>query len=99
MNVIKTVGGSRMDIALEGKFDAVSAPAFESGIAHELTGISELYIDLGKVDYISSAGLRALLFIQQTLEESGGKMTVCSVPEIVMNIFEVTGFNDIINVI
>ena len=99
MNVKKTVTGNCMKLALEGKFDAVSAPAFEGEIAGQLDGIRELDIDLGAVEYISSAGLRALLFLQQTMEETEGSLTVRNVPEIVMSIFEVTGFNNIIRVV
>ena len=99
MNVKKTVTGNRMDLVLEGKFDAVSAPAFENEISGELEGITELDIDLNAVEYISSAGLRALLFLQQTMDEVEGKMTVRNVPEIVKGIFEITGFSEIIKTV
>ena len=99
MKINKTVTGNRMELALEGKFDAVSAPAFETEISGQLEGIRELEIDLSGIEYISSAGLRALLFLHQTLEEAGGSMTVRNVPGIVMSIFEVTGFNEIITIV
>ena len=96
MNVKKRVSGSRMELTLEGKFDAVSAPKFESELEPQLEGITSLSIDMQSVEYISSAGLRALLYLQQTLEESGGSVTVRNVPEVVRNVFEVTGFTDFI---
>ena len=99
MNVKRTVSGSRMELALEGKFDAVSAPKFETEIAGCLDGITELDIDLGGVEYISSAGLRALLFLQQTMDEVEGTLTVRNVPAVVMSIFEITGFTGIVKVV
>ena len=99
MKVNKIVSGNRMELALEGKFDAVSAPKFEAEITECLDGITELDIDLSAIEYISSAGLRALLFLQQTLNEVEGTMTVRNVPEVVMNIFEITGFTGIIKVV
>lgn len=99
MNVKKTVSAERMELALEGKLDSVSAPKFEAEISGKLKGITDLAVDLGEVEYVSSAGLRALLFLQQRMEDVGGKMTVRNVPKIVMKIFEVTGFTDIITVI
>ncbi len=88
-----------MELFLEGKFDAVSAPKFQKEIADELVGMDDLLIDLEKVEYISSAGLRSLLFLQQTMEEVHGKLVVQNVPEIIEHVFELTGFNNIITVI
>lgn len=99
MNVKKTINSNRMELALEGKFDAVSAPNFESEISGCLDGITELDIDLAGVEYISSAGLRALLFLQQTMDEVEGTMTIRNVSEVVMSIFEITGFTDVVNVV
>lgn len=99
MIVTKTVTGNRMEIALEGKFDAASAPKFEAEIAPALEGITELIIDMEKLCYISSAGLRTLLFLKQTLDEQRGSIAVRNVPETVMSIFEVTNFIEIIPVI
>ena len=88
-----------MVLVLEGKFDAVSAPKFENEIISCLNGITELDIDLNAVEYISSAGLRALLYLQQTLDETEGTLIVRNVPEVVMDIFEITGFTDIVKVL
>lgn len=99
MKVNKIISGNRMELALEGKFDAVSAPKFETEIAECLKGITDLDIDFSAIDYISSAGLRSLLFLQQTLNEAEGTMVVRNVPEVVMSIFEITGFTGIIKVV
>ena len=98
MEVTKTVDGGRMEIKLSGKFNAATAPAFEKEIEEELAGISYIAVDMGEVEYISSAGIRALLFLQQTLDEVSGEMVIKNVPEIVAKIFEVTGIPDIITV-
>lgn len=98
MEVKKTVDGKRMEIKLIGKFNAASAPVFEKEIAEQLEGITSIAVDMGEVDYISSAGIRALLFLQQTLDEVSGEMVIKNVPEIVAKIFEVTGIPDIITI-
>ena len=99
MNIKRTVSGSRMELALEGKLDAVTAPKFEAEITEQLDKNTELDIDLSAVEYISSAGLRALLYLQQTLEEKNGTLTVRNVPEVIMHVFEVTGFSNIISIV
>lgn len=99
MNIKQTVSGSRMELALEGKLDAVTAPKFEAEITEHLDKNTELDIDLSAVEYISSAGLRALLYLQQTLEEKNGTLTVRNVPEVIMHVFEVTGFSNIISIV
>lgn len=99
MTVSKNIIGSRMELTLAGKFDAVSAPNFEAEITSLLDGIRELIIDIGAVEYISSAGLRTLLYLLQTMNSAGGTMAVRNVPEVIMNIFEVTNFTDFIKVI
>ena len=99
MNIKRTVSGSRMELALEGKLDAVTAPKFEAEIIEHLDKNTELDIDLSAVEYISSAGLRALLYLQQTLEEKNGTLTVRNVPEVIMHVFEVTGFSNIISIV
>ncbi len=97
MNVKKTKEASKLVIALEGKFDAISAPQFEEEISNDLNSITELYIDMQAVEYISSAGLRTLLYLQQTMQEKG-RMVIRNVPEIVSSVFEVTGFDEIITI-
>lgn len=98
MTVRKTVCGNRMELEMEGKFDAVSAPKFETEYSAQLEGINELSINMSAVEYISSAGLRALLFLQQTMEETGGSLSVRNPSAVVMDIFEITGFSDVISI-
>lgn len=89
--------GSKIEVKLNGKFDAVSAPKFEQEISTQLDEITELIIDMAGVEYISSAGLRALLFLQQTMDEQG-EMIVRNVPEVVNAVFEVTEFDKFITI-
>lgn len=99
MTVTKTIEGSRMEITLAGKFDTISAPQFEAEISNQLEGINEVIIDMKEVEYISSAGLRSLLFVQKTMDKVKGTLSVRNVSEIVMNVFGITNFTDFVKVI
>ena len=87
-----------MTIALSGRLDTVTAPELELEISNALAGITELILDLEKLDYISSAGLRVLLSTQKTMNEHC-IMTVKNVNSTIMEIFEVTGFTDILTIV
>lgn len=87
---------NKLFISLEGKLDTNTSPELDEKI-NELEGIEELYIDLQNVDYISSAGLRVLLSMQKIMNKQG-KMVIKNVCENVMDIFEVTGFSEILNI-
>ncbi len=92
----KTENGKAV-LALEGRLDTVTAPEFDSAVRAVLPGITELCLDCKKLEYISSAGLRVLLTAQKKMNTQG-KMKVCNVNETVMEIFEVTGFSDILTI-
>ena len=98
MNVVKTLNGDRMDIKLDGKLNALSAPVFEQDISRELDGIRCITIDVGGVEYISSAGIRTLLFLQQTMDEVSGELVIKNVSPIVGKIFAVTGIDGLITI-
>lgn len=95
MNITKELNGDRLTIALEGRLDTMTSPELEKELQGCLADISELTLDLGKLDYISSAGLRVLLTAHKALLGRNG-MKVTNVNEIVMEVFEVTGFADIL---
>ena len=97
MNVIKKQDGSHLTVALEGRLDTTTSPQLEQALSNALSGISDLVFDFEKLDYISSAGLRVLLATQKTMNKQGN-MTVLHVSEEVMEIFEVTGFSDILTI-
>ena len=97
LTINKTTENGKALLALEGRLDTVTAPDFDSAVIEVLPGITELRIDCKKLEYISSAGLRVLLTAQKKMNTQG-KMTVANVNETVMEIFEVTGFSDILTI-
>ena len=97
MNINQTRNGSELTIALVGRLDTTTAPELEAVVKEALEGVETLCFDLEKLEYISSAGLRVLLQAQKTMNKQG-TMKVRNVSEIIMEIFEVTGFTDILTV-
>ena len=97
MKIIKTKNENAMTIAVEGRIDTTTAPELEAELKASLDGVSELVLDFEKLDYISSAGLRVLLSAQKVMIKQG-EMKVIHVNETVMEIFEVTGFSDILTI-
>ena len=97
MNINKTQNGTALTIALEGRLDTTTAPELEQELKESLEGVNELTLDFGKLDYISSAGLRVLLSAHKTMSKKGG-MKVTNVNEIVKEVFDVTGFIDILTI-
>ena len=97
LNINKTIENGKAAFALEGRLDTVTAPELESELKNALDGVSELTLDFSKLEYISSAGLRVLLAAQKIMNQQGS-MKVTSVNETIMEIFEVTGFSDILTI-
>ena len=96
MNINKTQNEGIVTLNVEGRLDTVTAPELDKEIG-TLADAKELILDFSKLEYISSAGLRVLLSAHKSFAGKGG-MTVTNVNEIVADIFEVTGFNDILNI-
>ena len=88
---------SALLLAPEGRVDTLTAPELEKTIKENLDGVTSLVFDLTNLEYISSAGLRVFLSAQKAMNGQG-KMTVCHVNETVMEIFDVTGFTDILTI-
>ncbi|MBQ7064206.1 MAG: STAS domain-containing protein [Firmicutes bacterium] len=97
MTIEKFRDGDKMTIALEGKLDTTTAPELEAEWMDVRESVSELVIDLEKLEYMSSAGLRAMLVMQKYMMQKGG-MKVVHVNEIIMEIFEITGFTTILDI-
>ena len=97
MNIKKTQNAATLNIAIEGRLDTTTAPELEAELKASLDGVSELIFDMEKLDYISSAGLRVLLSAQKVMMKQG-EMKLIHVNETVMEIFEVTGFSDILTI-
>lgn len=97
MTITKTQKGTALTIALEGRLDTTTSPELEHELKKSLEGVTELIFDFAKLDYISSAGLRVLLSAHKTMSAKGS-MKVTHVGELVQEVFEVTGFADILTV-
>ncbi len=97
MNISKNQNGSALTIALEGRLDTTTAPQLEAELKSALSGTSELVFDFAKLDYISSAGLRVLLSAQKVMNKQGS-MKIVNVNETIMEVFDVTGFVDILTI-
>ena len=97
MTIHKTVNESELTISLEGRLDTLTAPELERELKRSITGVDELTFDIAGLSYISSAGLRVLLSAQKVMNKQG-KMTIRNISANIMEIFELTGFIDILNI-
>ncbi len=97
LNINKTIEDKTLTVTLEGRLDTTTAPQLESELKSELTGVTTLVMDFEKLEYISSAGLRVLLSAEKIMNKQG-EMKVIHVSDVINEIFEVTGFSDILNI-
>ncbi len=97
LNINKNLEGEMLSIALEGRLDTVTAPEFEAELKDSLDAVTELVMDMKDLEYISSAGLRVLLSAQKSMNQKGS-MKLINVNDTVMEIFDVTGFVDILTI-
>ena len=97
MTINKTQNGGELTIALEGRLDTVTAPELEAELKTALSGVTDLIFNMEKLDYLSSAGLRVLLSAQKQMNKQGS-MVVTKASETILEIFEVTGFSDILTI-
>ena len=97
LNINKTKEDGKVTVTLEGRLDTVTAPDLEKELKGSLDDVTELVMNFEKLDYISSAGLRVLLSAQKVMARQGG-MKVINVNDSIMEIFEVTGFSDILTI-
>ncbi|MBR2425573.1 MAG: STAS domain-containing protein [Lentisphaeria bacterium] len=86
-----------LTVTVKGNVDTVTAPELDSRLQQNWDGITELIFDFAAVDYISSAGLRVILMANQQMEDADGSMTIRNVNADVMEVFEMTGFDTILN--
>ena len=95
MTIEKITEGNKLTIELAGRLDTTTAPKLETELKQNISGVEELVLDLAALDYLSSAGLRVLLSAQKVMNRQGS-MVVKHVNETIMEIFEVTGFVDLL---
>lgn len=97
MTIEKNRQGDELNIKLEGRLDTSSAPEFDAVVKNELGGVATLVLDLKKLQYTSSAGLRVILLAQKTMNKQG-KMILRNVGDTVMEVFEMTGLYDLLTI-
>ena len=97
MTIEKNMNGAELTITLTGRLDTTTAPQLESELKTSLEGVENLTLDFSGLDYLSSAGLRVLLAAQKTMNKQGS-MVVRNVNETISEIFDVTGFCDILTI-
>ena len=88
---------STLNVVISGNIDTVTAPELDSQLQENITDVKDLILDFAAVDYISSAGLRVILMANQQMEDVDGNMTVKNVNEDVRDVFEMTGFDSLLN--
>ena len=97
MDIRKTTDSGTLSAAITGRIDTTTAPALEAELKNSYDGCEALVLDFADVAYISSAGLRVLLSAQKVMTQKGG-MKLVNVSGDIMEIFEVTGFSDILTI-
>lgn len=97
MTIEKKLNNEELTITLEGRLDTVTAPSLEEELKASLEGIKELVLDFQALEYISSAGLRVLLMAQKTMNKQGS-MVIRNVNETIAEVFEITGFADMLTI-
>lgn len=97
MNITKNLDGQKLIMALEGRLDTSTAPEFDEELNSSLGTVTELVLDFSGLEYISSAGLRILLSAQKKMNKQG-KMVITKANDTIKEVFEITGFIDILTI-
>jgi anti-sigma B factor antagonist len=97
LDISNKLEGSKLVFVLNGRLDTITAPQLEEELKEKMSGITELVFDFSDLSYISSAGLRVLLSAQKTMNQNG-TMVVKNVSDAIQEIFDVTGFSDILTI-
>lgn len=97
MDIEKKQDESKLFIKVSGRLDTQTSPQLEECVKGKLDGITELKIDMADLEYISSAGLRVLLMISKIMKNQGS-FVICNINETVKEVFDVTGFSDILTI-
>ncbi|MCQ2552551.1 MAG: STAS domain-containing protein [Clostridia bacterium] len=99
MTINKNLEGEKMVVAIEGRLDTTTAPSLDAELnqSSDLAAVKELVFDFEKLEYVSSAGRRVLLATQKTMN-THGKMVIKNVNDAIMEVFEITGFSDILTI-
>ncbi len=98
INITKNTAGEKTELKLSGRLDTTTAPQLEAAVKELPEAISAFSLDFSELEYLSSAGLRVILAAQKMMNSRNGKMEVRNVNETIMEIFEVTGFTDVLTI-
>ncbi|MBE6014264.1 MAG: STAS domain-containing protein [Lachnospiraceae bacterium] len=99
LNTTKKIENGNLFVTFEGRLDTLTSPVFEKEIEEVLPGSKSVTLDFANLEYISSAGLRTLLSIQQYMEENGfPNVKVLNVSDVIMETFELTGFDGMLDI-
>ena len=97
MTIDKNLNGNNLTLKIGGRLDTITAPELDADLDNSLSGVQELVLDLEALEYISSAGLRVILKTQKTMNAQGS-MKLINVNDTVMEVFDITGFVDILTI-
>lgn len=97
MEIKKQINDKELTIELKGRLDTSTAPQFEEAVKESLAGMTSFILDLKELEYMSSAGLRIILTAQKTMNKQG-KMVIRNVNDTIMEVFDMTGFADILTI-
>ena len=97
MVINKKIEETKLTVYLEGRLDTITSPTLEGELKDSINGLTELVFDLEKLEYISSSGLRILLSAQKIMNKQG-TMVIRNVNDVIMEVFEITGFVDILTI-
>lgn len=97
MTINKTLNDTALTLAVEGRLDTTTAPQLEAEVKDSLEGVTSLTLDFEKLEYVSSAGLRVLLAAQKKMNAQG-TMVIKNVCDDIKEVFDITGFSDILTV-
>lgn len=97
MTIEKIINGAELTVKLSGRIDTTTAPELKTELFNSISGVEKLVFDFSKLAYLSSAGLRVLLMAQQSMNKQG-EMVIKNVNDTIMEIFELTGFSDVLNI-
>ena len=97
MTVEKKINGDTLTMVIAGRVDSITSQELQTIVESSLDGVAHLILDLAKVEYVSSAGLRVILGAHKTMSKQG-TMNLINVPEFVREVFEITGFDSVLNI-
>lgn len=97
MTIEKMMEGTELKLTLTGRLDTTTAPQLETELKRSIGGVENLVLDFAGLEYLSSAGLRVLLAAQKVMNKQG-KMLIRNVNETISEVFEITGFSDILTI-